>query len=104
MPGMTLLQKIKINIRLSSTAFDEAEIEPLIAAAKTDLKLAGILESKLNDDEDPLIFEAVRCYCKARFGYDNKDADRFQKAYDLLKTSLALSIEYTVEVEGDSDV
>ena len=43
---------------------------------------------------DPLIKRAITTYCKAYFGYDNPEAERFEKAYNAIKLHLMLSSEY----------
>lgn len=89
-----MLQDIKDVLRVNGEDLDK-EIEDLIESAKADLKLSGVHESKIKDD-DPLIKRAVILYCKANFGYDEpKIADRFQVAYNSLKHHLTLSSEYT---------
>jgi uncharacterized phage protein (predicted DNA packaging) len=93
---MALLDDIKLTLRISNTAYD-SEINDLISAAKADLRLSGILESKVNDDTDPLIKRAITVYVKTNFGWNNPDAERLQQSYDMLKCHLALSQEYTVE-------
>lgn len=98
---MPILNDIKTALRISinNTAFD-SEIADLIAAARADLILAGVLPAKANDDNDPLIKRAITVYVKANFGWNNPDAERFQLSYDLLKGHLSLSQEYTKEAVG----
>ncbi len=91
-----MIESIKTALRISNTAYD-SEINDLVAAARADLKLSGILESKVNDDTDPLIKRAITVYVKAHFGWNNPDAERLQQSYDMLKSHLALSQEYTAE-------
>jgi len=67
-----------------------SEIENLINAAKLDLEIAGV---KYIED-DPLIQRAVIFYCKGHFGFDNPEADRFLKSYEMLKQHLSLSGDY----------
>ena len=93
-----LLEKVKKSLRKSGDHLDD-EIIDLIDAAKCDLKLSGVHESKIVDS-DPLIIRAITTYCKANFGYDNNEADRFQKSYDMLKMHMTMSIDYT---EGVSE-
>lgn len=95
---MALLDDIKLTLRISNTAFD-SEITDLISAARADLKLSGILESKVNDDTDPLIKRAITVYVKAHFGWNNPDSEKLQQSYEMLKRHLALSQEYTKVVE-----
>ena len=91
---MALLDDVKMALRITSSAFDN-EIEGLIEAAKADLRLSGVSDAKVKDDGDPLIHRAIVVYCKANFGYDNPEAERFQQSYDMLKAHLTLSAEYT---------
>lgn len=95
---MSLLESIKVVLRISNTAYD-SEINDLIAAAKADLKLAGVLESKINDETDPLIKRAIIVFVKTHFGWNNSDAERLQRSYDMLKSHLTLSKEYTEEAQ-----
>jgi uncharacterized phage protein (predicted DNA packaging) len=95
---MAILDDVKIALRVTNTAFD-SEILDLIDAARQDLILSGVTTLKANDDTDPLIKRAIITYCKANFGFDNPDADRLQKSYDMLKMHLSLSTEYTEAVE-----
>lgn len=95
---MALIDDVKLALRITSSAFDN-EVEDLIKAARQDLILSGVSSNKANDDTDPLIKRAIVVYCKANFGYDNSEAERFQQSYDMLKAHLTLSQEYTA---GDS--
>ena len=89
---MALLDDVKVALRISATnsAFD-GEINDLISAAQRDLLVAGI---KVTDETDALIKRAIVTYCKAHFGYDNPEAERFEKAYNAIKLHLMLSSEY----------
>ena len=91
---VALIDDVKLELRITSSAFD-SEIEGLIEAAKADLKLSGVADEKVKDDGDPLIRRAIIVYCKAHFGFDNPEAERFAKSYDMLKAHLTLSVEYT---------
>lgn len=91
---MALLEDVKLALRITSSAFN-SEIEDIIGAAKADLKLSGVAETKAEDEDDPLIKRTIIVYCKAHFGYDNPEAERFQQSYDMLKAHLTLSQEYT---------
>ncbi len=85
-----MLEKIKLALRITTTAFDE-EIRDLIAAALADLGIAGIVQ---DDQSDPLIIRAVATYCKANFG----EPDRYEQlktAYDEQKAQLQMSTGYT---------
>jgi hypothetical protein len=92
-----MLQFIKLNLRITSTAFDD-EITALIEACKADLSVSGV--GAINE-ADPLIQRAVTLYCKANFGY-SEDSEKFQKSYEFLKVSLCLAgDEYAPGGSGD---
>ena len=87
-----MLDNVKKALRITHSKFDD-EIITMIEACKIDLKLAGV--NKI-DEDDALIQRAIIVYCKANFGFDNGDADRLQKSYDMLKQSLSLAGDYNV--------
>lgn len=87
-----MLEKVKQALRIKSNAFD-TEIIELIESAKLDLKYSGVNNV---DDMDPLIAQAIKIYCKANFGLDNKDSEKYQKSYDMLKQHLSLCGDYNV--------
>ncbi len=90
-----ILDDVKQSLRISSTntAFD-VEIQDLIAASRLDMIQSGISALKVNDDTDALIKRAIITYCKAHFGYDNPEAERFTQSYIMLKQHLALASDY----------
>jgi uncharacterized phage protein (predicted DNA packaging) len=90
---MALLDDVKIALRISHTALD-GEINDLIAAARQDLVLSGVLPIKVTST-DPLIKRAIITYVKAHFGYDNPDHERLLAAYTHLKMSMTLAGDYT---------
>lgn len=57
----------------------------LIDAAKADMIRVGVDETLVNPDDEtaiaPLVKQAIACYCKANFGYDNSEATRFYRTY-----------------------
>lgn len=85
-----MLDKVKLALRIKNTALD-AEINDLIEACKLDLSITGV---KVIDETDVLIQRAIIVYCKANFGLDNSDSEKYQKSYDLLKEHLALCSDY----------
>lgn len=88
-----MLEKVKLALRIKSNKLDE-EITDLIEACKIDLSLSGVKRIK---GTDPLIQQAIKLYCKANFGLDNKDSEKYQKSYEMLKISLSLCGDYNVE-------
>lgn len=92
-----MLDDVKMALRITTFAFD-SEIIGIIDAAKSDLKLSGVIDTKIDSiEDDSLLKRAVILYSKSHFGLDNPDSEKYQKAYDSLKTHLVLSQEYTVE-------
>lgn len=87
-----MLESVKRELRITNIAFDE-EVNDLIEAAKIDLRIPQIKGIKIVDT-DPLIRRAIILYCKANFGLDNKDSEKYQKAYDNLAEKLSLSLLY----------
>jgi beta-phosphoglucomutase-like phosphatase (HAD superfamily) len=94
-----MLDKVKMALRITSAAFDD-EINGLIAAAKADLRLVGVVSQDIEQRSeadttasDPLILRAIILYAKAGFGYDD-NAARYREAYDYLKCALSLAGDY----------
>jgi uncharacterized phage protein (predicted DNA packaging) len=90
-----MLNDIKVSLRISHTALD-AELTDLIESARHDLALSGISSEKTKDDTDPLIKRAIITYCKANFGLENKDSEKYQRSYESLKNHLTLAGDYLV--------
>lgn len=88
---MALIDDVKTYLRITSTAYN-TEIADLILAAKADLDLGGIYTTS---ESDALYKSAVCTYCKANFGYDNKDADRLERAYEIAKQKMMLALEHS---------
>lgn len=88
-----MLDKVKKVLRIKSDKLDD-EILDLIEACKIDLSISGV---KKIDETDALVIQAIKLYCKANFGLDNNDSEKYQKSYDMLKNSMALCGDYNVE-------
>lgn len=107
---MTLLDDIKVSLRITSDAFD-AEVSMLIDAALYDMGRVGIdpdLLEKVDDEiANPFVKQAITCYAKAHMGYDVSEADRFDASYrrivcDLMNSSanIAAMSEWVDDDEG----
>lgn len=94
---MPILTDVKTALRRSSNTFDN-EISNLINSARLDMVISGITQAKADDDTDALIKQAIILYCKAEFGYDNQESERFKATYIKLKEHLSLCPEYNTEV------
>ena len=94
---MTLLADIKTALRIKTDALD-SEVETLIGSALYDMWRVGVNPALLDEDafdDEPNFFvkQAVTAYCKAHFGYDNAEADRFDDAYRRIVCDLMNSSE-----------
>lgn len=76
---MLSLEDARRILRVSSDALDP-EIQMLLDSARADMLRAGLPEA-LVDGDSPLVASAAACWCKAKFGYDNDEAPRFQQDY-----------------------
>lgn len=93
---MAILDDAKQRMRISAgnSTFDD-ELNDLIAEAQDDLKLSGVTAAKADDPTDSLIKRAIITYVKANFGWDNPDAERLQASYEMIRSHLCLSAEYS---------
>ena len=88
-----MLAKIKEALRITHTHLDD-EIADLIESCKLDLSISGV---SVIVENDPLILQAVKVYCKANFGLSNADSEKYQKSYESLKIHLSLCGDYNVQ-------
>lgn len=84
------LEKVKNALRITTTAYND-ELTDLMAAARADLGIAGVV---LPDDLNELCGRAVITYCKMHFGIP-EDADRLKRSYDEQKAQLVTATGYT---------
>lgn len=89
-----MLEDVKLAMRITNNEFD-TEILGLMKAAQEDLRTSGVADMYANK---PLVKQAVILYCKAMFGYDNNDSDKFMQAYEHIKRKIAITY-YDVESE-----
>ena len=87
---MTMLNKVKLALRVTTDAFD-AEITDLILAACADLGIVGV--DTLITTEDALLTRAIITYCRVHFG-EPEDYDRLKKSYDEQKAQLISATGY----------
>jgi hypothetical protein len=96
---VALLDTVKKALRVNNAALDEAEIVPLIEAAKKELAIAGVV---MIDEDDPMIIRAITTYAKAHFGYDNPEAERFERIFASIRNTLSQLGEYSGDACGGS--
>lgn len=85
-----MLELVKLALRIKTNAFD-SELLGLIAAAKTDLGIAGVVLPETLDD---ICAVAIITYCKMNYGQPD-DYDRLKKSYDEQKAQLSTATGYT---------
>jgi len=94
---VTLLADIRTALRVTTDLLD-SEAQTLISAALYDMERVGVNPALLVVDEETgdlgnaFVKNAVMAYCKAQFGYDVSEAQRFDDSYrrivcDLLNSS-----------------
>lgn len=88
---MTLLEKLKIALRLTTNAYD-ADLTGLIQAAELDLGIAGVEYQEI----DALVERAIITYAKMHFFVLNDgEYDRLKKSYDEQKAQMSMATGYT---------
>lgn len=92
---MATLDKVKMGLRIKTTAYDE-ELADLITAAQLDLGIAGV---EVPSTLDEIVTRAIVTYCKMSFGLP-EDYDRLKKSYDEQKAQLVTATGYTDWLEA----
>jgi len=92
---MATLDKVKMGLRISTTAYDE-ELTDLITAAQLDLGIAGV---EVPSTLDEIVTRAIITYCKMSFGLP-EDYDRLKMSYDEQKAQLVTATGYTDWLEA----
>ena len=92
---MATLDKVKMGLRIKTTAYDE-ELADLITAAKLDLGIAGVT---VPSELDEIVTRAIITYCKMSFGLP-EDYDRLKMSYDEQKAQLVTATGYTDWLEA----
>lgn len=85
-----MLEKVKLAMRITGTAFD-GELDSLISAALLDLGIAGVDASLITD---PLITRYAITYCRLNFGTPS-DYDKLKASLDEQKAQLQMATGYT---------
>lgn len=94
---ITLLEKVKLSLRVDGNAFDE-EILDLIEAAKLDLEAGGVHQEAI-DNPDAWVQRAIVLYAKSNFGMANPDSEKYGEAYHNVRQKISLSIEHNHVLE-----
>jgi hypothetical protein len=96
---MTTLEKIKLGIRRSHSKLDE-DLQADIDTALADLRAVGIVHA---GEEDPLIFNAVKLYCRSTNTDDPAKAAEWLRRYETLKACLMATEGYGWKAEEGTD-
>ena len=91
------LTKIKLALRTSHTKLDE-DIQADIDACLADLTVCGIIHK---DESDPLIFNAIKLYCRSLYTEDTAKAAEWLRRYNELKACLQMAEGYGGEAHED---
>lgn len=97
MAALDILTNIKTCLRISHDALD-GDIVADIDACLKDLKVCGIAEP---DTADPLIYNAVKLYCRSLYTDDTAKAAEWLRRYEALKASLMMAEGYGQEGAAD---
>lgn len=90
--AVSTLVKVKEELRITSTAFDN-DLSLLIESAKADLGIAGVTNLAENE---PLVERAIITYCA--MNSVTQDADRrewLKKSYDEQKAQISMATGFT---------
>ena len=94
---MTTLEKIKQGLRTTHSKLDE-DIQADIDACLADLRLAGVT---FKGEEDPLIFNAIKLWCRSLYTDDAAKGAEYLRRYEALKGSLKMAEGYGWEAGDD---
>ncbi len=93
---MTLLEEVRTNLRIHTTALDD-DIRADIDAALIQLGISGV-ENRV--ENDPLVAKAVKLYCRWQNDFLGK-GEQYGAAFEALKIAMALSSDYNEDGIGD---
>ena len=96
--ALDTLTKIKQAIRRSHSKLDE-DLQADIDACLADLRSNGVVYA---DESDPLIYNAIKLWCKSLDTDDTAKSAEYLKRYNALKSCLMMAEGYGYE-EADSD-
>lgn len=89
---MTLLEKIKLALRITVSNYD-SELTDLISAAQLDLGIAGVV---VPETLTAIVERAIITYCKVHFSaLTDGEWSRLKASYDEQKAQLATATGYT---------
>lgn len=90
---MSLIDDVRTSLRVT-TALTDDEVQTYIDFALFDMENKGVKPEFISREEygetvyPAIVRTAVIAYCKASYGYDNSEANRFLRVYDSIVASL----------------
>ncbi|MFT8813221.1 hypothetical protein [Oenococcus sp.] len=98
--------QVKSNLRIKTNDDGiNGEISDLIASARYDLYKIGTVDKNLAYSiVDPLVKQAVIAYCKAKFGLNNDDSDKYWAAYVSLRNDLSGMSQWKSDKTSDTTI
>lgn len=91
------LTKIKLALRISHTKLDE-DVKADIDACLADLRSCGVVYA---DETDPLIYNAVKLWCRSLYTDDPAKGAEYLRRYESLKACLMMAEGYGREAVAD---
>ena len=97
--GLNYLSKLHRAIRLKTPIADStAELMDLVEECRADLIRLGVLPDKANDEADPLILGAVRCFIRWKWAQTPEDETGNMRDYMLMRDEIRKTRSYTEAV------
>lgn len=93
LPADILLDKVKAAIRRNHDKLDD-DLQADIDACVADLRIAGVVYA---GTADPLIFNALKLYCRSTTAPSPVEASEWLRRYEALKACLAMAEGYAWE-------
>lgn len=95
---MTILEKIKLALRITHNLLD-SEITDVITSARQELLRAGV-DSDVAESDYELVVTAIKTYALAYYANDDKDAERYSNSFKYQCDCIRKS-DITVTEEGE---
>lgn len=92
-----MLTKIKTALRINHDKLD-SDIQADIDACLADLKLCGVVHAP---DNDPLIVNAVKLWCRSLYTDDPAKGAEYLRRYEAMKGSLQMATGYGKEAADE---
>lgn len=93
-----MLEKIKQALRIRHDQLDD-DILADIDACLADLRVCGVVYADVNND--PLIFNAVKLYCRSIYTDDTAKGAEWLRRYEALKACLQMAEGYGREASDE---